>query len=190
MLSNFGKLSAVEMDAFALGEARKIAQEVEIQQGWLPHNLPFEGQKFGLVCLFDVLEHVEDDQGALNCVYERVEKGGTVILTVPAFQWLYGSHDKAHHHFRRYTATHLRVLAERAGFRVKRRGYFNTLLFPLVASLRLIGRVLGNSPSSDAAIPAAPVNWLLYRIFAAEALVVPYFFLPFGVSAIIVLEKP
>lgn len=190
MLSGFGQVCAVEMDAYALDEARKAAPQTEIRQGWLPDNIPFDDRQFGLICLFDVLEHVEDDQGALDRVYQRVEKGGMVVLTVPAFQWLYGAHDEAHHHFRRYTAARLRLLAERAGFRVKRHGYFNTLLFPLVGALRLAGRILGKDRSDDAAIPPPRLNRLLYHIFAAEAWLVPHRFFPFGVSALAVLEKP
>lgn len=190
MLSAFGPVCAVEMDAYALDEAKKVAPQTEIRQGWLPDNIFFDDKKFGLVCLFDVLEHVEDDQGALDCVYELVEKGGMVLLTVPAFQWLYGAHDEAHHHFRRYTSGRLRLLAERAGFRVKRHGYFNTFLFPLAASLRLSGRISGNARSDDAAIPSPRMNRLLYWIFAAEAWLVPHFFFSFGVSAIAVLKKP
>lgn len=190
MLSAFGEVCAVEMDAYALDEARKAAPKTEIRQGWLPDRLPFDERRFELVCLFDVLEHVEDDQGALDSIYGLVEQGGTVVLTVPAFQWLYGAHDESHHHFRRYTAGRLRLLAERAGFRVKRHGYFNTLLFPLVGALRLAARLFGRRGTDDAAMPSPGLNRLLYRIFAAEAWVVPSVFLPFGVSAIAVLEKP
>jgi hypothetical protein len=112
------------------------------------------------------------------------------LFTLPAFLWLFGAHDQAHHHFRRYTAGRLRLLAERAGFRVKRLGYFNTLLFPLVGALRLTAKVLGNSRSDDASLPAPILNRLLFRIFAAEAWIVARMFFPFGVSAIAVLEKP
>jgi SAM-dependent methyltransferase len=189
LLSGFGKVCAVEMDEYAMGEARKAAPQAEIRFGWLPDNMPFGERRFELVCLFDVLEHVEDDQGALNCVFRMVEQGGVVLLTVPAFQWLFGAHDQAHHHFRRYTAGRLRLLAERAGFRVKRLGYFNTLLFPLVVALRLTAK-LGHGRSADSAMPTPPLNRLLFRIFAAEAWVAARMFFPFGVSAIAVLEKP
>lgn len=190
MLSGLGRVCAVEMDDYALEEARKTAPQTDIRQGWLPDNMPFEDRRFDLVCLFDVLEHVEDDREALASVYRLVEQGGRVVLTVPAFQWLYGAHDKAHHHFRRYTAARLRMLAQDAGFRVRRCGYFNILLFPLVAVSRLAGRLSNSDRSDDAAIPSPWLNRALCRIFSAEAWLVPYCFYPFGVSVIAVLEKP
>jgi hypothetical protein len=117
-----------------------------------------------------------------------VAGGGSVLITVPAYQWLFGAHDKAHHHYRRYTAHRLRRVAEAAGFRVRRCGYFNTLLFPLIAAARFKNRWLGRDRSDDAALPSLPLNGLLKFIFTLESRIVPYRPLPFGVSVIALLE--
>jgi len=190
MLSSMGRVWAMEMDAYALEEARRIAPGLDIRQGWLPDQIPFEDRRFDLICLFDVLEHVEDDAAALKQVYSLLEKHGVVLLTVPAFQWLYGPHDKAHHHFRRYTASRLRKIACKAGFRVGRCGYFNTLLFPLAAAQRWATRFLGKRESNGAVLPNPLLNRILFNVFAFERHVLPYVFFPFGVSVIAVLEKP
>lgn len=190
MLTEFGPLKAVEMDGYALEMARTLAPNAEVQQGWLPDHLPFESESFGLICLFDVLEHVEDDQAALDALFARLPAGGKVLLTVPAYQWLYGAHDRTHHHFRRYTARRLRTLARCSGFDIVRLGYFNTLLFPLVAAARLLAKLGGRSQADDAALPSPAVNRLLYAIFALEARLVPHRLFPFGVSLMALLEKP
>lgn len=189
MLSSMGRVWAMEMDAYALEEARRVVPGLDIRQGWLPDQIPFEDRCFDLICLFDVLEHVEDDVAALKRIYPLLEKRGVVLLTVPAFQWLYGPHDKAHHHFRRYTAFRLRGVASQAGFRVERCGYFNTLLFPLAAAERLAMRFLGKQESNGAVLRNPLLNAFLFKVFAFERYVLPYAFFPFGVSVIAVLEK-
>jgi len=191
MLARFGQVCAAEMDEFARDMARQTAPDIDIQPGWLPDGLPFEKQEFDLICLFDVLEHVRDDQAALASVFQKVRPGGgKVLLTVPAYQWLYTAHDAAHHHLRRYTARQVSALAENVGFRVRRKGYFNTILFPLIVFLRLLGRLTGKETGSDAAMPPPFLNRTLYWLFASEALLLPKFFFPFGVSSILILERP
>lgn len=190
MLSDFGSVYAVEMDDYALGIAQNTAPQATLRSGWLPEAIPFAERQFDLVCLFDVLEHVEDDRAALAAIFTRVRPGGQVLLTVPAYQLLYGGHDIAHHHFRRYRVGVLRDLAQAAGFRVCRKGYFNTLLFPLIALARLAERLTGRQSHGDTALPPARLNRLLYRLFASEARVLSWSFFPFGVSAIMILERP
>jgi len=191
MLATFGAVCAVEGDEFALACAREAAgsSEVQVLKGWLPDRIPFQDERFDLVCLFDVLEHVQDDLAALHAVAERIKPGGRAVLTVPAYQWLYGAHDRSHHHFRRYTAGSLRRVASRAGLRIRRLGYFNTLLFPLIAGVRLGKRLLGLNESDEADMPAAWLNRCLYSAFALEAAVVPRVLFPFGTSCVAVLER-
>ena len=188
MLAQFGAVSAVEADDYALAHARTIS-DASIAKGWLPDRMPFDGEAFDLVCLFDVLEHVDDDLAALQAVATRIRSGGLAMLTVPAYQWMYGAHDRSHHHFRRYTARALRRLARGTGFDVRRLGYFNTFLFPLIAGARVVGRLLGRDGSDDAAPPRPWINRQLYRVFALEAAVVPRVLFPFGTSCVAVLER-
>ncbi len=188
MLARFGAVSAVESDDFALACARETPN-VEIRKGRLPNSVPFEAQRFNLVCLFDVLEHVQDDVAALRTVADRIEPGGTAVLTVPAYQWLYGGHDRSHHHFRRYTARALARKAGSAGLRVRRLGYFNSLLFPLIAGARLGRRLMRLDDRDDTAMPEPWLNRCLYRVFALEAACVPHVLFPFGTSCVAVLER-
>ena len=140
-----------------------------------------------LVCLLDVLEHVEDDLSALRRIARLLKPGGRVLVTVPAYQWLWSPHDTAHHHYRRYTAHLLAQTAEQSGLTVHRIGYFNSLLFPLVAAVRLIGKLFSKKYSSDTTLPSPWINWLLLRIFVAERHVVARIGFPMGTSVIAVL---
>lgn len=189
MLARFGVLSAMEFDPLA----RQIAQDQQVcavQAGGLPEPVPFANDQFDLVCLLDVLEHIEADGAALARIAQLLRPGGRVLLTTPAYRWLWSAHDTAHHHCRRYTAAAVRRIAQAAGLRVLRMGYFNTLLFPLIALVRLAQAMLGRQGGSDAALPPPLQNRLLEAVFAAERWVLPITLLPFGTSVIAVLQRP
>ncbi|MFH1257086.1 MAG: class I SAM-dependent methyltransferase [Candidatus Diapherotrites archaeon] len=99
-------------------------------------DLSFLKDSFDFVFCLDFLEHV-DDEKAVKSISARLEKGGKLIATVPAYQSLFSSHDREVSHLRRYSAKQLRRLLEGNGFRVKRIGYWNFFLFPLLALFRL-----------------------------------------------------
>ena len=102
------------------------------------------GNKYGLITMFDVLEHVEDDGALLRDTVTRfAAPGGSLFCTVPAFQDLYCSHDVFLRHYRRYNISRLRGVLEGAGLRVIGSGYLFGLLLPVralgVATERLFG---------------------------------------------------
>jgi SAM-dependent methyltransferase len=186
MLRQKGLLHAMEYDA----QARAIANSLslcKVSAGGLPEPIPHADKSMDLVCLLDVLEHIEDDLGGLRRIARLLKPGGCVLVTVPAYRWLWSAHDTAHHHHRRYTAHLLAQTAELAGLKVHRIGYFNSLLFPLVAAVRLVGKLFTRNSSSDATLPRPWINWILLRIFATERYVVARGGFPFGTSVIAVL---
>lgn len=195
MLSAFGQLQAMEYDASAVAHAR--AQGVcEVLPGGLPEPVPFANGQFDLVCMLDVLEHVQADGAALERVLGLLKPGGSLLITVPAYQWLWSAHDEGHGHFRRYTAGTLRTLARTAGFEWVRGGYFNTLLFPLIALARGAQRLKGTQDSDEAAagsdvrMPGRFVNAVLQGIFGLERRVLGHWFFPAGTSVIALLRRP
>jgi len=188
MLSEYGRVSAVEKDSFARQYACN-ASGVDVQQGYLPDSLPAYRHGFDLICLFDVLEHVADDCRALQRLRRLLKPTGRLLITVPAYQWLYGPHDRAHHHYRRYTARNLRAKAHSAGLLVQKTGYFNSLLFPFIAVHRLQRKTMHEDDEHDAALPPALLNGTLYRIFSIEKYTVPVQPFPFGTSVLAVLSR-
>lgn len=189
MLSQFGDVLGAELDAQAaqLASERGIAPVV---RGKLPDALPLAAGEFQCVTLLDVLEHIEDDRATLDAVNALLAPNGQLLLTVPAFPFLWGPHDEAHHHQRRYRAGQLRGMLQAAGFEVTTLSYCNSWLFAPVAVVRLLRKLL---PAGDAgtelALPPAPVNALLAMLFAGERYFLRWFRLPFGVSLVAQARK-
>jgi SAM-dependent methyltransferase len=98
------------------GEAVDIARDrhttIEVRAGELPRRLPYPESSFDLVAALDVLEHVDDDVGVMASLVQLARPGGLIIVTVPAHQILWASHDRRLHHLRRYGRRQIRELAE------------------------------------------------------------------------------
>ena len=184
--AEFGEVVGVEASADFLEVARR--RGFNVLRGALPDQLPLDAGAFDGALLLDVLEHIEDDRGALEAVARVLRPGGLLVCTVPAYPWLWSSHDEVLGHRRRYTARSLRRVAQEAGFRPLRVTYFNTLLAPAVVGLRLLRRWRGVR-SHDLVRPARPLNALLARVFSLEASLLRWTDLPFGVSVLMVARR-
>ena len=188
MLSGFGAVQALEPDP----ESRAHAAErsgLSIHAGLLPDGLPDLGAPFDLVAAFDVVEHVEDDAGAVAALAGLVKPGGFLVTTVPACPWMWSEHDVQHHHKRRYGLPAYRRLFEAAGLRVRRATHFNTVLFPPIAAARLAKTLTGRRGGSDDSEPPEALNGLLRRLFAFETRLLRHVDLPFGVSILLIAER-
>lgn len=189
MLASFGTVSALEMDATARSiAAEKTGGRFDIRAGSCPADIPYSGEKFDLICLFDVLEHIDEDVPTLIALKKLLAENGRILLTVPAYAWLWSAHDEFLHHKRRYSAAGLRATVSAAGLRLDRMSYFNTLLFPLTAIIRLKDRLVGTRTTSGRDVPARPINWLLRQTFSTERFLLPVIRLPFGVSLFAILR--
>jgi SAM-dependent methyltransferase len=190
MLAKKGLVDAIEMDPGALKFAKTKADNfANIQMGTCPSSIPFEGKKYDLICLFDVLEHIEDDFGTLQTLKQRLTKDGIILITVPAYQWLWSSHDEDLHHKKRYTINEITNLADSADLTVVTKTHFNTLLFPLAVITRLLNKLLGNKFSTGSSLPAYYINSLFKNIFSIERFVINRAAIPFGVSILIKLQN-
>ena len=185
-LARFGRVTALELDDHARGLIRPL-EGVTVAKGHLPDGLDaIEGRTFDLICLFDVLEHVEHDGEALVALMPHLRPGGKLLLTVPAYQWMWSAHDEIMGHWRRYTKGRLRRLCEEQGLEVLYSGYMNALLFPLMAVARVADRLLGQGKegSTGHGIPPFGLNALFDGVFWIESLTIPPVSLPFGGSVL------
>jgi SAM-dependent methyltransferase len=118
-----------------------------------------------LVVMMDVLEHVDDDVGLLRHYSETLPADGWVLISVPAFQFLWSGHDIFLEHRRRYTKRQIEDVVSRAGLTVVRSRYFFGLLFPAAAAIRLYAawrlKRQGPAPKSDLRKAPALLNWAL-----------------------------
>ena len=188
MLKSFGSLEASELDRCARAVASKRLPR-KVKSAKLPDLSMFKRNGYDMIALLDVLEHVPDDLASLRAIHMRLKPGGALLLTVPANPWMWSAHDAAHHHFRRYTKAKLEELFLRSGLEVQLLSYFNSLLFPLVAAARVVGKLTGKE-SADDRLPSAPVNAVLDRVFGFEKNLIGRIPMPFGVSLVAVVRRP
>lgn len=191
-LSVFGRVTVVEPEASCVallaGDARVTAV-----QGGLP-GLPVQGP-FDVVTLLDVLEHLDDDVGGLRELFDLLRPGGHLLLTVPAYQWLWSDHDVVLHHRRRYTRGTLEPVIRAAGFELVRASYYTSLLLPLMAAQRLGSRLKPRAasqahPEYDVKIPPAPLNAALSAVMRLERAVVDQTALPAGGALVALCRRP
>ncbi len=182
-LARFGNAQGVDMDLEAVGYCHDRGLQQVSQSG--ADSLPFEKDTFDLVTALDVVEHIDDDLGALREMRRVLKPGGLLLLTVPAYRFLWGRQDDINLHRRRYVARDLGKRLQSAGFEVVRLSYMNSILFPAIAAIRLVRHVLPEPPKleSDFAFPAPqPLNVVLSAIFGSERYALIRFNIPFGVS--------
>lgn len=187
MLAEFGNVQAGELDDFARAHATQKTN-VPIVRAELPGDLPFAPGYFDLVCLFDVLEHVEEDVQSLIAIRRLMRPHGRVLLTVPAHRWMWSSHDDRLHHLRRYSRHKLENVALAAGYRIRTLTYFNFLLLPVAIVARTIDRATPRGTSAGSSVPVPWLNETLFRVFASEAKCVARSRIPFGMSLLAVLD--
>ncbi|HEY2141370.1 MAG TPA: class I SAM-dependent methyltransferase [Solirubrobacteraceae bacterium] len=168
-LARHGTVTGIELSETSVGLARARDSGEVIEGSVL--GMPFDPESFDLAVSLDVIEHLEDDLDALRELRRVVAPGGSLLVTVPAYQWLWSGHDEINHHHRRYTRRSLLDVAQQAGWECARTTYFNSLLLPAAILLRVLDRFSTKTTESslDLWIPPEPFNWLLERPLALEA---------------------
>ena len=157
-----------------------------IFKGRLPNEIPFQNSSFDLISLLDVLEHTEDDLKSLKKVYDLLKDKGVLVLTVPAYKLLWNDLDLMSGHKRRYVSLNLKKKVQKAGFKVQKISYFNSLLFPIVA---LIKRFKKGDPKAEFLLLPPTINSLLKKIFSIEKYIILKSRIPFGASIILIAKK-
>jgi SAM-dependent methyltransferase len=189
-LAHLGEVTGVELSdtSVALARARGVGDVV----AGSVLEMPFADDSFDLAVSLDVIEHLDDDLAAMRELRRTVAPGGALLVTVPAYQWLWSGHDEINHHHRRYTHRTLQRAAEQAGWKQARTTYFNSLLLPAAIVLRVLDRVnraKTTETSLDLWVPPEPVNWLLERPLTLEsALIARGGRIPAGLSLLAVFR--
>ena len=151
--------------------------------------LPFKDNTYDAVCAFDVLEHISKESAALKEWRRVLKPGGALIITVPAYQWLWSNHDVSLHHKRRYTNKRLKLAAKRAGFKVQKNSYAIVFSLPMIAGFRLINNVLGSSSETSYVNVPKSLNSFFVRLLYMEAGLHRVLSFPAGTSVITTLRK-
>jgi SAM-dependent methyltransferase len=152
-------------------------------------NLPIRPESVGLIIAFDVMEHIDDDLNAIRQLYQVLRKGGILILTVPAFNLLWGIQDVVTGHKRRYLREEIENKLKGVGFDLLKSSYFNFFLFfPILMARRLI-HLLGLEIESENEVNFPFINFFFKGIFSLEIYVLKYLSFPFGVSILCIAKK-
>lgn len=153
-------------------------------------DLPFAEKKFDLITSLDILEHLDNDVAALREFYRALKPGGYLLVSVPAFSWLWSLQDKISQHKRRYKKRELIEKLTTARFQIEKVTYFNSFLFLPIFIGRLLLKILPHHFKSENEIVAPGLNGLLKTIFSSEAWFLKRMDFPIGVSILALAQKP
>lgn len=195
LLSEFGKVYAFECDPIARSVGFKKSN-IQIFNGELPNNIPFDDNMFDLIVLFDVIEHVNEDKLALLNLVRKLKIGGHLLITVPAHQWLWSSSDNQNYHKRRYSKKMVKDMLQKSKLKIIQVTYFNTVLFPLIVAMVFIEKITNvlfnrqpKLPIGLLIIPPKTINNFLKKTLFLEGWFLNKFSLPMGVSILALVQK-
>ncbi len=162
------------------------------------YALPYADGVFDLVCLFDAIEHIPDDERVMREVARVLRPGGLVLVTVPAYQFLYANNDRVAQHQRRYTRGRLAGVFAQAGLSVERNTHSNVFLFPLilptVLAIKAVETLFPRKLDPEHTNLSWPiprfVHDALHAVFAAELPFTRRFDWPAGHSIAALARKP
>lgn len=190
-LAQRGRAVGVDVSASAIALTRERGLEPIVQADL--ERLPLAAGAFDVVMLLDVLEHVRDDQQALNEAARVLRPGGLAIITLPALGFLWSAHDEALGHYRRYQPSRVRQMIADAGLAATRVSFGLFFFFPVAVVLRswqrLVHRRRGGPPQTGIIRVPRWLNRLLVRFMDLENAILRRVNLPIGVSLVVVARK-
>lgn len=177
----------VSNEALRVAGQRVAAELVQFDA----RHIPFEDE-FDVVCAFDVLEHIDEDETALAQLAAATRHGGGLLVTVPQYQWLWSASDDYARHRRRYTKREIDEKVERAGFTVIRSTAWVSTLLPIVALSRRRDRRPGAKydPCRELRVPRSVSRAFEFALDFERSLIRLGVTLPFGVSRLVIARKP
>ena len=193
-LAEFGRVSGADLSDDAIEFCRRRGHDT-VQKLDLT-DLSLESDRFDLVTVLDVIEHIDRDREAVRELVRVTRPGGHVLVTVPAFPELWSEHDEINHHKRRYRGEEVRELLTSSGCDIVKFTYMNSFLFPIAYAVRTWQRLRrgifgapAHPPRTDFVDYHPVVNGLLTAIFTSETPLITRTGLPFGLSVLCLGRK-
>jgi SAM-dependent methyltransferase len=189
MLENFGKTDNVDISDEAIKFMKRHGYKRITKVSGV--KLPFKAKTYDVVGAFDVLEHIDKQVAALKEWKRVIKDDGAIIITVPAYQWLWSDHDVSLHHKRRYTTKRLAEAAEQAGLEPEKKSYAIVFSLPLIVGFRFVNKVLGRKTDSETSYVDVPdwANSLFSKLLYSEAKLHQTMQFPFGTSVVAIFRK-
>lgn len=187
-LKKFGKIYGLDNSKEAIKFCKKRGLE-NIRLGQA-EKIPFKSGSFDLVTLLDVLEHTDENK-TLNEVYRVLRKDGLLILTVPAFNWLWSRWDEVLHHKRRYSLDNLVRLLRKYSFTITYSTYlYSFLVLPALIIRQIKQKLLKTKKySSDFKLSTDFLNKIANAISLIEFKIAQKKTIPFGTTILVVAKK-
>lgn len=179
ILNKFGENYIIDINKSALSLINnKLYKDKKIADAC---NIPYKNSFFDVAVCFDVFEHIQDDKKAAGEIYRVLKEGGILIFSVPAFQFLFSSHDKFMGHYRRYNVRNIKKLLSE--FRNLKILSWNSLLFAPIAARRILKK--NNEPEIDKTDLPLWIDNTFYRLLSIDNfLIKKNFSLPIGLSIV------
>lgn len=184
-LKEYGKIYGLDSAKEAISFCKQRGLNIRLGQA---ENIPFKSDFFDLVTLLDVLEHTDDNK-TLKEVYRVLKKDGLLILSVPAFSWLWSKWDDILNHKRRYNKKDLIILLKHYNFTIIYITYlYSFLVFPALI-IRKIKQRFSNGYSSDFKLSNTILNKIILFISGIEFMLAKKKPIPFGTSIFVIAKK-
>jgi len=171
ILRKFGHVEGIEKNSNFVKVLKNKYPDIEIHNTKFPNPI-LDNKKFDLISMFDFLEHVNSPLNILRAANNILKNDGLLLVTVPAYNWMWSKIDEISHHYRRYDKNTLRIEIEKEGFECIYSSYFMTILFPLVFIYRKIIQFLFLKKIKinylELKIPINILNKFLYHIMNIE----------------------
>ncbi len=177
-LMEFGDVEGIETSREIVDPANPQFQKIHIG----PFDDSFRpGKQYSLILLLDVLEHIPDPGAALRRCESLLKPGGSLVVTVPAFNVAWTNHDVLNHHMTRYRRATLLPLLQKAGFKIEDSAYWFQWTFPVKLAQRFTEKLFRLRPASPKT-PLLAVNRALCSLCSLEHSILRPLHLPFGTT--------
>jgi len=181
-------IAGIDFSDQSIGMARKKGAK-KVYNMSMESFFAYEKEPRDIILMLDMLEHVQNDLELVQSAFENIREAGTLFITVPAYQCLWGPHDEVNHHFRRYTKRKLVAIVSGAGFQVEKASYFNTLLFPLALVKKFADKFQGGGKKDFNDRSSGVINRVFTWIFEVEKYFLSWMSFPYGLSILVIAHK-
>ena len=189
MLSTFGEVTGLDPSEEALQFCKARGQNNVVLGR--AEKTGFETESFDIVVALDVFEHIENEGAAFQESFRILKKGGYLIATVPAYQFLWSEHDEALGHKRRYRTSEFSDKLRGVGFEIVKTSYLITFLFPGILVYRMWRNVVSSkNKKTSYVVVSSWLNHFFIVLLRWEAFFLRFLNFPFGTSIICIARKP
>lgn len=187
-LKELGKIYGLDSSKEAIEFCKKRGLDnIKLGQA---ENMPFKQNSFNLITLLDVLEHTDDNK-TLREVYRVLQKDGLLIITVPAFKWLWSEWDKVLHHKRRYNKYDIISVLSKNNFKVIYTTYlYSFLVLPALIIRKMKQKLFRKKEyTSDFQMSNSLLNWVMSYVSKIEFKLAQKITIPIGTTILVVAKK-